>query len=176
MALEERPDGSLILRMHVPLAASVFVMLLFFGFGFMFAYGLLFEDASDVKYRGLDLGFSLDPMIWDALFLLGMLAMLGPGMFILLGLLRGSKPYVHIGAKRLEVRDRPMAKDFGIRWDEITRLDRFRIQTLPAIAVRGKGGKKVQLSAHTFKDERDFELLCREIEARKDIAAISASA
>ncbi len=173
MAFERRPDGSLVLRMHVPLAASLFVMVLFFGFGFMFAYGLVSESTTQISFRGTDLGFSLDPLVWDILFVLGALGMIGPGLFILIGLMRGSKPFVHIGSKRLELRDRPMARDAVMRWDEIADIRRFRIQHIPAIMVRSKSVQKIQLSGHTFRGKDDFETLCREIEYRASLASPS---
>ena len=166
MTIEHRPDGSLRFNAHVPLWTSILVMVLFFVFGGIFAYGLLFEDAGAVEYRGVALGFSLEPWIWKSLFFLGTLAMLAPGVFILLGLLRGGKPHVRLDSNTITVAGRPMANDLTLRWDDIASVRRYRIQHFPAIGLKARTGKSIQLSAHIFPVEGEFEILCREIEAR----------
>ncbi|NNC52870.1 MAG: hypothetical protein HKO08_07510 [Erythrobacter sp.] len=166
MTIERRPDGTLVFHMHVPLWTSLLVMVLFFAFGILFAYGLFFEDTSGVRYRGVDLGFSLEPWVWKLLFFLGTLGMLAPGVFLLLGFLRGGKPHVRLDERKLTVGGRAMASDVSLRWDDIAAITRFRIQHLPAVRLKAKAGKNIQLSAHTFPEKGEFERLCREIEAR----------
>ena len=166
MTIERRPDGALVFHMHVPLWTSLLIMVLFFGFGMVFAYGLFFEDTTTVRYRGMDLGFSLEPWVWKVLFLVGTLAMLTPGVFILMGLLRGGKPHVRLDERKVTVGGRAMAADVSLRWDDIAAITRFRIQHAPAIKLKAKDGKNVQLSAHTFLEEGEFDRLCNEIEFR----------
>ncbi len=166
MTIERRPDGALVFRMHVPLWTSLIVMALCFAFALMFAYGLLFEDTTAVRYRGADLGFALEPWVWKILFLVGTLGMLAPGTIILLGLVRGGRPHVRLDNRKLTIGDRPIASDVSLRWDDVAAITRYRIQHAPAIKVKAKVGKSIQLSAHTFPVKGEFERLCREIEAR----------
>ena len=166
MTIERRPDGALVFHMHVPLWMSLVVLALCLGFGCVFAYGLFFEDTSSVVYRGVDTGFTLDPWVWKMLFLVGTLAMLAPAVVIALGLLRGGKPHVRLDERKLTVGGRPIASDVSIRWDDIARTERYRIQHAPAIRLKAKQGKNIQLSAHTFPVKGEFETLCREIESR----------
>ena len=166
MTIERRPDGALVFHMHVPLWMSLVVLALCLGFGCVFAYGLFFEDTSSVVYRGIDTGFTLDPWVWKMLFLVGTLAMLAPAVVIALGLLRGGKPHVRLDERKLTVGGRPIANDVSIRWDDIARTERYRIQHAPAIRLKAKQGKNIQLSAHTFPVKGEFETLCREIESR----------
>ncbi|MGE5952375.1 MAG: hypothetical protein ACM308_01965 [Qipengyuania vulgaris] len=166
MSIERRPDGSLRFNAHVPLWTSLLVMVLFFAFAIVFAYGLAFEDAGEVKYRGVALGITLEPWMWKSLFAIGTLGMLGPGVFILLGLMRGGKPYVRLDTNTLTLAGRPMATDVTLRWDDIASVRRFRIQHHPAIGLKTRTGKKIQLTSHIFPEKGEFETLCREIEKR----------
>lgn len=171
MAFERRPDGALVLRMHVPLAVSVFIMLLCFAFAMMFLYGLFFEDTTAVKYRGIETGLDLPPLFWDVLFGLGALGMMVPGFIILIGLVHGGKPHVRLDKSQLSVRGRPIARDLVMRWDEVASVERFRIAHGKAICVRSKDRRKIELSDHVFPGQHDFEALCREIEWRARLAA-----
>jgi hypothetical protein len=153
---------------------SLIVMILFFGFGTMFAYGVLFESTEAVSYRGVDLGFSLEPSIWKALFLIGSIGMFAPGVFILLGLMRGGKLHVRIDANNITLAGRPMARDVTIRWDDIVSVKRYRIQGFPAIALKSRTGNSINLSEHIFPLKGEFETLCREIEARASSRGLSA--
>jgi len=171
MAFERRPDGALVLRMHVPLAVSLFIMLLFFAFALVFLYGLFFEDTTAVKYRGIELGFDLPPLFWDVLFGLGALGMMVPGIIILIGLVHGGKPHVRLDNKQLSVRGRPIARDLSLRWDQVSKIERYRIAHGNAIRVRGKDRSTIELSDHVFPGQHDFQALCREIECRAHLAA-----
>ena len=166
MTIERRPDGALVFFMHVPLWTSLVVLAMCLGFGCVFAYGLFFEDTTSVRYRGIDVGFSLDPWVWKALFLVGTLGMLAPAVIITLGLLRGGKPHVRMDERRLTLGGRPIASDVSVRWDDIASTERYRIQHAAAIKVRARQGKNIHLSAHTFPVKGEFETLCHEIETR----------
>lgn len=170
MPFEPRPDGALILRQHVPLHQSLTVMALFFGFGLMFLYGLIFEDTTAVRYRGHYLGISLHPLVWDVLFLLGTVAMIFPGVYILIGLMRGTKPYVRLDHVKVTVANRPMASDISMRWDEVAEIRQFRIAHGEAITLIGKTGRKLQLSEHVFPGKGDFMRLCGVIRFRVELA------
>ena len=166
MSVDRRPDGALRFNAHVPLWTSLVVMALFFAFAGVFSYGALFDVAGPVRYRGMGLDVSVDPLVWQALFLLGAIGMLAPGIFILLGLLRGGKPSVRLDDTTIGLSGRPMANDVTLRWDNITSVQRFRVQGFPAIRLKTQTGKVIQLTAHIFPEKGDFEALCQEIELR----------
>jgi hypothetical protein len=141
-------------------------MALFFAFAGVFSYNALFDVSGAVRYRGMGLDVSVDPWVWQALFLLGAIGMLAPGIFILLGLLRGGKPSVRLDDTTIGLSGRPMANDVTLRWDSITSVQRFRVQGFPAIRLKTQTGKVIQLTAHIFPEKGDFEALCQEIEFR----------
>lgn len=166
MSVERYPDGSLRFNAHVPLWTSLVVMALFFAFAGVFSYSALFDVAGSVRYRGMGLDVSVDPWVWQLLFLLGAIGMLAPGVFILLGLLRGGTPNVMLDDTTIRLSGRPMASDVTLRWDNIVSVQRSRIQGFPAIRLKTQTGKDIQLTAHIFPEKGDFEALCREIEFR----------
>ena len=168
MSIEQRPDGTLRFNAHVPLWARLFTMALFFVFAICFAYELFFGagGGGEAEFRGMALGFAIEPWARNALFLAGTIGMTIPGMFILLGILRGGHPHVRLDTKTITFTGIPMAGDRSLRWDELASVRRYRIQGFPAIEARSRTGRKIQLSAHIFREKDEFEVLCREIEIR----------
>lgn len=165
MTIERRSDGTVLLRMHVPLWQSLVVLVCFLGAGCLFAYGFYFEEAKPVSLGGMDTGLEFAPWVWKALFLALTIAMLSAAVFIATGILRGGNPHVRLDRRGITVAGRPMASDVTMRWDEVSRLDRFKIQRLPAIQLKSIQGRKIELSSHLFTDKGGFDELCRQIEA-----------
>lgn len=171
MPFEHRPDGSLKLAMHQPLYQVVIVLLVAFGIGGMFVFGLATNQAAQIVVRGHDTGFNLPVMAWRILFLAGAVVALGAGFFILFGLLRGGNPHVRLESRRIVVAGRSMAGDRAMRWDEVEKISQFRIAHGDAITLKSKSGQKLQLSDHVFAKKGDFRVLTAEIRRRVSVAA-----
>ncbi len=89
--------------MHQPVYQVALVMAAFFGFGFFFLYSAAWSEASQVVIKGFETGYALPVWVWRLSFVGLGLVMTGAGVFILLGLLRGNKPFVRIEKRRIVV-------------------------------------------------------------------------
>ncbi|MBS7670472.1 hypothetical protein [Croceicoccus gelatinilyticus] len=166
MPFEPRPDGSLKLAMHQPLYQVIVVILVAFGIGGFFLYGLVYSEETGLVVKGYDTGYDLPIWLWRAGFLAGSVVGFGVGLFILLGLVRGNQPHVRLEPQRLVVAGFAMRGDTAMRWDEVESVKRFRIMHDDAITLKAKSGKKLQLSGHVFPHKGDFQALMAEIDSR----------
>ncbi|WP_156500386.1 hypothetical protein [Croceicoccus bisphenolivorans] len=167
MAHEVRPDGSLRFRMgEQPLYQVIVVILVAFGIGVMFLYALTTEQGTEIVIRKFATGYHLPVWGWRILFAIGAAIGIGAGSFILLGLLRGNHPFVRVEDRRIVVGGFAMIADKAMRWDEVAEIKRFRIMGDDAMTLKSKSGKKLQVSAHTFKDKRDFAILANQCAVR----------
>jgi len=163
MPLQKRPDGSLRLDMHVPLWQTAVVLLACFGMGGYFFHAGTQPHSGASDFHGME--YSLPPDVWRIAFFVTAAVLLGAGLFILLGLLRGGKPHVKIESRRIVVAGMAMAGDKAMRWDEVESVKRSRIMHGASIALKSRTGKKLQLSEHTFRNASDFRALCAQIES-----------